>query len=371
MKKKILIVSRSFYPENSPRANRTTELAKEFARQEHGVTILTPKKEAVHAIFEKEYNVKIQNLGTPRWKSPDFGKTKVGYFLTRAIFRLLSLGFEYPNIELFYLVKKALQKEQGYDLLISIAVPYPVHWGVAAVWKKDKRQNPAKVWVADCGDPYMGQENDTFRMPFYFAWVEKWFCRKVDFLTVPTESSKKGYYPEFQDKIRVIPQGFRFKDYEFNARKNSQKDTIIFGYGGMFIPGRRDPKELLEFLTSMEDKFKFEFHMYTSTPQFVKPYIVTSKSIKLFKPVARMELMQKFSAMDFLVNFTNVGKAQTPSKLIDYTILNKPILNIETGNLKTDTVQEFLKANYKGMFTIDNRDQYRIENVVKQFLKLV
>ena len=137
MQRKILIVSRSFYPENSPRANRTTELAKEFARQGHNVTVLTPKKEPIHAVFEKEYNVKIKNLGRPKWKSPNFGKSKGGNFLTRAIYRLLSLGFEYPNIELFFLVNKALQKEKGYDLLISIAVPYPVHWVVAKIWIKN------------------------------------------------------------------------------------------------------------------------------------------------------------------------------------------------------------------------------------------
>ena len=81
MSKRILIISRSFYPENSPRANRTTELAKEFARQGHIVTILTPRKEAVHASFEKEYDVEIKDLGRPHWKNPDFGKSKWGYLL--------------------------------------------------------------------------------------------------------------------------------------------------------------------------------------------------------------------------------------------------------------------------------------------------
>lgn len=370
MKKKILIVSRSFYPENSPRSNRTTELSKEFARQGHEVTVLTPRNESVHAVFEKEHHVKIKNLGTPRWKSPDFGKSKLGYFLTRATYRFLSLAFEYPAIELLFLVKKALQKEKGYDLLISIAVPYSVHWGVATIWKKNNTNNPAKHWIADCGDPYMGQENDSFKAPFYFAWVEKWFCRKVDYLTVPTANSIKGYYPEFHNKIKVIPQGFRFEDYKFNSAKNPQKDTIVFGYGGMFIPGRRDPKELLKFLVSIEKDHNFEFHIFTTTPQWVLPYIKDSKSIKLFDPIERMELMQKFSEMDFLINFTNIGTAQTPSKLIDYAILNKPILIVETGNLNKEVVIEFLRGNYGNKFFIDSPDQYRIENICQQFLKL-
>ena len=40
-KKKILLVSNGFYPEISPRSYRATELAKEFYRQGHEVTVIT------------------------------------------------------------------------------------------------------------------------------------------------------------------------------------------------------------------------------------------------------------------------------------------------------------------------------------------
>jgi hypothetical protein len=42
MSKKILIISRSFYPMNSPRSFRTTELAKEMASNGHDITLLLP-----------------------------------------------------------------------------------------------------------------------------------------------------------------------------------------------------------------------------------------------------------------------------------------------------------------------------------------
>jgi hypothetical protein len=97
--------------------------------------------------------------------------------------RFSSLLFEYPFIQLMPMLKRGLKGESGYDLLISVAVPHPIHWGVAAVRTKT---NPiAKVWVADCGDPYMGQENDTFKPPFYFGWLEKKFCRIADYITCP------------------------------------------------------------------------------------------------------------------------------------------------------------------------------------------
>ena len=41
-KKKILIVGRTFFPEQSPRSFRTTELAIELAKQGHEVHVLLP-----------------------------------------------------------------------------------------------------------------------------------------------------------------------------------------------------------------------------------------------------------------------------------------------------------------------------------------
>ena len=74
--------------------------------------------------------------------------------------------------------------------------------------------------------------------------------------------------------------------------------------------------------------------------------------------------------MNFVVNFANIGKAQTPSKLIDYVILKKAILNIKSGKLNKNVVYEFLQGNYKNKLEIKSPDQYRIENVAQQFIIL-
>ena len=91
-KKRILIVSAAFYPQNSPRANRATELAKEFARQGHTVKVLTEFHDIDYKSVALDFNIELVNFGKRRWKAPDFGKSKVGFFLTRFIYRLLSLS---------------------------------------------------------------------------------------------------------------------------------------------------------------------------------------------------------------------------------------------------------------------------------------
>lgn len=363
-KKNILIVCGGFFPHNSPRSFRATELAKEFALQGHKVVVLTPKDEKIHSMFEKEHNLVIRDLGTPKWKSPDLGKSKVGYLLTRIFTRLLSLAFEYPDIELMFLTARALKKERNHDILISIAVPYPIHWGVAKVWKKD--QIIAKTWIADCGDPYVGNKTDSFRKWFYWSWVEKWFMNKADFVTIPVESARSAYFTEFHNKIHIIPQGFKIENNKNTEYKPNPIPT--FAYAGVFIPGLRDPKDFLEYLTNIEDNFRF--YVYTKNPKLVFNYKnKLNEKLIISEYIPREELINKLSSMDFLVNFDNNTTTAVPSKLIDYTIIGRPVINI-TNVLDKETIQGFLSGDYKSEMNLPNIDQYKIENVCQAFLSL-
>lgn len=365
---RVLLVTYGFHPHQSPRSFRANELVKEFIRRGHSVKVIAPYRPGIES-FLTRWGIDFKDLGSLTWKSPHFFiATWFGYRLNRLIARLLELLFEYPWIQLVLMLRVALKSESGYDLLISIAHPYPIHWGVAL---SRSVSNPiATTWIADCGDPYMGRENESFRPPFYFAWIEKWFCRRVDYLSVPTEEAKVGYFPEFRDIIRVIPQGFRFQDYNY-PHVSRVDGKVIFGYGGMFIPGRRDPMEFLSLLRILESKFDFEFHIYTSTPHHVLPYIDGMMSVKLFPAIDREDVLRRFYEMNFLVNFSNKGKVQTPSKLIDYVILRKPILNVDTGNLDADNVVRFLQGDYSGAYLVEDQDQYRIERVVDKFVRLI
>jgi hypothetical protein len=245
---------------------------KEFARQGHDVTVLTPKDPEEHPPFEKEYGVTIKDLGQPRWKEVEIKGSGLILLIRRALRRFSNLLFEYPNIELMGMVKRALRKESGYDLMISIAVPYPIHWGVASV--RSEEHPVAKTWIADCGDPYMGQENDTFKPPFYFGYLEKKFCRKADFITVPVEGAIDAYYPEFRNKIRVIPQGFRFEDIELQEKPHNN------GRPGIWLcrvvhPGKEGSVGVSSWLAGLDRDY--EFHIYTTHPEIGEPWISREK----------------------------------------------------------------------------------------------
>lgn len=60
--KKILIVTRFFYPDITPRAFRAFELAKEFALQGHEVTVLTTERNYNYDVIEQQHLIKVKAI---------------------------------------------------------------------------------------------------------------------------------------------------------------------------------------------------------------------------------------------------------------------------------------------------------------------
>jgi hypothetical protein len=368
-KKKILIVSRSFYPENSPRSFRTTELVKEFARQGHDVTLYTIKRDDIHPDFERGYGVKIKNLGPLKFSeinpNQDFGISRA---LKRVIRRGSNLFFEYPDIELMFKVKSVLKNENEYDLMITIAVPHPIHWGAALA--RNANHRIAETWIADCGDPYMGQTLDSFNKMFYFGWFEKLFCKKADWISVPIEDATEGYYPEFRDKIRVIPQGFNFNEVEIDQKTYKRHEVPTFAYAGGLIPGGRDPGEFLNYLTGLDREYKFI--LYTKNRSMVTPWLDRAAGrIEIRDYIPREELLKVLSRMDFLVNFENSSSLMSPSKLIDYYLTGRPVLDVANQNIDREKIDQFLNGEYQNGHQFNGIDRFRIESVTRQFLNLI
>jgi len=141
-----------------------------------------------------------------------------------------------------------------------------------------------------------------------------------------------------------------------------------FAYTGMFIPGMRDPRKFLDYLVSQDHKFKFL--IYTKDKSLLKPYLEPLKGkLSVHDYIPRNELMKKLAQMDFLVNFDNNTSKQIPSKLIDYKLSGRPVLNI-TADLNKNIVTEFFIGNYTHAHEIGNLNQYDICNVAEQFTSL-
>jgi hypothetical protein len=368
--KKILIVSRSIYPINSPRSFRTTELVKELSLQGHDVTLYIIKEYSEQDELAKEFGFILKNLGRPLFREIIPRHHNKNFALPlRIIRRFLLMLLDYPNIELMFRVRKVLKKETNYDLLISVAVPHPIHWGVA--WARKKNHSIAKTWVADCGDPYMGDRMDSFRKFFYFKYFEKWFCRKADYISVPANDSVQYYYKEFHHKIKIIPQGFKFEDsrvYDGDIKN----EVPTFGFAGMFLSLIRDPRPFLDYLCTLNKDFQFV--VFSPNQEFLDPYrkrLATKLVDKGFIP--RDTLLYELSKMDFLlhIEFHSSVESDSPSKFADYAIVNKPVIALNMENLDKAKFTAFLNHDYSKKLDLSAADKFRIENVTKIFLSLI
>lgn len=361
MKTKTLIVCKSFFPTNGPRANRATELVKEFSRLGHDVEILTPRN-AAHDVFEKQYGVTISDMGTTFFHNPKrllFKRIMLKVLMVSGIAR----KFNIPDFFFMDRIPRLL-KGKSYDLIVSIAKPHSMHWGVAKAIRK--YPSLAKKWIADCGDPFMGNPFHNYHKKF--EKLERLFCETADFIAVPIKEAIPSYYPEFRDKIKVIPQGFNFAEDRKHLSNYERNSIPTFAYAGAFYKDKRDPSALFEYLVNLP--IDFRFIIYTSNKDLVAPYVKRAGERFVIKNyIPRQELLKELSKMDFLININNISSVQSPSKLIDYYLAGRPVLSLE-NNQVSPSIDSFLNNDYEDGYNFENMDAYDISNVANSFLRL-
>lgn len=366
---KVVIISQNCYPYIGPRANRATELAKGFARQGYDVTLYALLGGCNYDAFSSESKVVVKSLGISKYGLEDNAKYKRRNLLFKAFERLLGRYLDFPKCEMAQLAYHALKSEKSIDLLITIAVPHSIHYGAARFRKK--HQEVIKTWIADCGDPFM--LNPHAHLPWYFEYVEKKWSRLCDFITIPIEEARNAYYPEFSDKIRVIPQGFDFVNNHLAHYVPNKIPT--FAFAGIFYEKLRDPHAFLDYLCTINNDFKFIIYI-KDTPYYRSAFHLNEYQQKLgdrleiHNFIPRSELLFELSKLDFLINIRNVSGVQQPSKLIDYALTGRPILEITSSFDERSEFDQFMKGDYDNQTVIENMERFDIRNVVKQMISL-
>jgi hypothetical protein len=353
----------------TPRAHRTTELMKEFARQGHQVTVYAVLGKYDYSDFSKQFpSITLKNISL-KWMYHPYNSDGDGkrYFIDKALGKLLGKSYLFPNFEFYYRTQEILKKEHEYDTVISIADPHQIHWGVASYRKNNPHQFP-KTWIADCGDPFMN--NDTTNIyPKKFAKYEHLFCQQADFITVPEPEAANGYYEEYRSKIKIIPQGF---DFDENREKVEPNNSIpTFGYAGTFYEDIRNPRKFMELLCTIDRSFKFI--VYSNHTVLINDFKEKlGEKLEIRNGIPRVELLLELEKMDFLVNLANVNRPnQIPSKLIDYAITGRPILNVNPSKPNQKDFKSFLIKNFESQFKVKNLNRYQISNIIENLTSLI
>lgn len=359
---KISIVTRVIFPSASPRANRSTYLANELAKQGYDVTIFCLLGDYNYHQYCNQYKLQVESLGKSYLGNgnSDNGK-QISNISFRFCKRLFGKYLMFPEIELCYLIFKKRKQILDADSVISIAHPFAIHFGVGLIKSKF-----SGVWISDCGDPFT--KNPFTRYPAYFKKIEEWWAKNTTYITIPFDKAKFAYPDEVQDKIHVIPQGFPIvEDLDENYTPNKVR---TFAFSGNVYPQLRDPTEFLEFLGERKEDFKFI--VFTKTFDLFLPFQkILGDKLELRDYISRDDLLTELSKMDFLININNKSGSQLPSKLIDYAISKRPIVNI-SSKLTLNEIS-MLERCFLGQYPTEHIDieQYDIKNVAQNFIKLL
>ena len=392
--KKIGIVSYSFYPNNSPRAFRAFELAKEFSKKGHNVTVYISKFDYNFNEIEEKYGFKVQKIESGYFLNKDSKKQRYNSFknmnskfkpninkeniykqtikrIVKPLFNLIFIdGFRYEFSNNIY--KYFKQNKSSFDLLISNGLPFSVHLGCSKAISK--KYIIAQNSVAEYGDPFSFNSSDNKNEMIIRrkSKIEKKVLESFNHITIPTSKSIDSYLAlSSRDKIKIIPQGYNLKEIKIAQYKRNEIPT--FAFAGIFYKKIRDPESFFEHLIKIDKDFKFILYTDINNKEnmdCILPYIENlEKKIKINNIIPRNQCLYKLSKMDFLINQENLNSGQVPSKIIDYSITGRPIYSFSQDSFKKEIMDDFLNGSYDQQIRI-NLDDYSIESVTEKFLNL-
>lgn len=174
-------------------------------------------------------------------------------------------------------------------------------------------------------------------------------------------------------KVNVIPHGFFFD--EVQLAKYEVTDVVNFAFAGRLYKEIRNPTEFLNALVKDYAEVNYVFHIYTDlrnkeTKDLLMPFqTLLGKKLQVNDMLPRTDCINRLSAMDFLINFENDTSNQVPSKLIDYTLADRPIISVNHDFDNSDVFAKYMKHDFDSFTPIDI-STFDIKNVAKKFESL-
>ena len=408
----ILIISHSFYPSSDPRANRWTEIAKNFQKNGHQVKVITSSSSRK---LLKTFNIdglEVQEIYDPLFKYTK-NVLKIPNNITKKnnrnpilFFSKFIYKYKWPDYAFLwipfgiYFGMKLINK-YNFDLIISVSNPFSSHV-IALLLKKKK-----SLWIADYGDPFSFERlypsNNQKLYNKLNSFVEKLVIKKSKFITLTNENVKHEFLNFFNsNKYVIIPPFFNRIYSTKNYIKNNiyfEHDKINIVYSGTLYSKIRNPLFFLDFIKkinlNLDKKIVIHFFGNIGDCNYLLNY--DSDLIKIHGGVSLPELILIIKQSTLLLNIGNKSTYQLPSKIFEYMISQKPILNLiyDTTDLTIPILHKYnasiniintklyMNANEKEIIQFllfpnkvdtkylkDITDKYSIESVSNMYLNL-
>ena len=369
--KNILIILSQYYPAVTPNVFRWETLGVELIKQNNQVTILTSKSTNTQNDYISN-GIRVVRVGHNTlldwWqyqtkkvhKRSEYGNRQVKPGNFRLIIEFIIHNtwrkFYWPDGSAIWYFParkklKSLCKEDKYDLVISVGLPFTAH----LLGKYFKTLNPNGSWIMDIEDPFCF--SDVFWVNNFNIYAnlnknaEKSCFKLADGISVTNIRAKEIYSQLFdfaKNKIKVIYPLLHSKTENVSESLTDQNSEFYnLGYFGSFYNKVREPEKLLSFLESIyknnpEFFQKIKIHIAGQiSPAHVLVFNRYRKEILdhiifygFMEQQKSQNLMQK---MDCLINIGNTTDYHLPSKIVEYLHVKKPIINLMSN--RNDSVR--------------------------------
>lgn len=351
---KLAIIGGDYLPSGSPRAIRIFNLVSGLAPHFGNIRVYLP------TIPKDELNTS-QNVTFYA-----FGRENKIIFsgiVGRIFLRVFNLIFDYPDIRIFFWLRN-FRHILDSDVILTIGVPHSIHWGINYLLRSNNKQI---YWIAESSDPFFTKGMDIFPKPFYFKFLEDSFLKRVDRVIVPFEGAINAYPKFAQSKFKVIPQGFDGKYISSFKKSNINNSVFTIGYAGALYKFGRNPSIFLKKL--VKSKIEFRFYLIVNNLELIPKDCFSDQRFIISSFIPREELYSLLAGMDCILNFENNSNTQSPSKIIEYSFLGRPIYNVALQKYDHSFIEKLklglLEAVVLDISNFDNKQ------VIKKYLSLL
>lgn len=368
MKKKILIITYDFFPDNSPNTYRWLNVLKEWKEKTNiEIFVISSQKNNFENYEEhdgiyiyrtqnsilKILNKKLKNHNIQPVQQDDIKK---GKSIVRIIYDLTWTNFYFPDFAFLwqkpaYKMAEKLIAEKNIHNVITVSWPFSDH---VVGYKLKKKYNIN--WIADTIDPFYlsSAVNNASLYRKINKLYENKILSKANAISLLTDKLKKKYseiYPSLRDKITVNHNVFVPYTIPEN-QKSIEKNSTVLVFVGTLSPITRSPESLLSIFDglvklNMDNDKNLELHLYgnleSCANDFIKYDYLIGKNLFLHNFTSREKITRILQNADAVVNIGNKNAFQEPSKIVEYVFLKKKILNI--CSIFDDTSKEML-VNY-------------------------
>ncbi|MBX2921237.1 MAG: glycosyltransferase [Chitinophagaceae bacterium] len=365
---KILIVTYSYPPANSPAAHRPYFMAKYLCDMGHQITVLTSSN-AISSLGKSNWAKSLPNVAI--WDTAKNGfveqervndtKTTISVWVNSgklSWFKKIARFFIIPDrgiVWLKELVKFDSRKIGPVDVVYSTSPLFTNHLVARRLAKKKKAK-----WVVDIRDFHHingDMEQKKGMRSMINSMMQMNVLKRADYVTFVTKSMHEVYknrYHFLDAKSSVIYNGYEPDEYPA-AELHLESDVLKIFYAGSFYDGARDPAPLFAMLDALHEKKLINLdairvEVAGNIPDLIKDIIKRYKSSVC---VNYLGLVDRKTALDKMTNahllwliVANIKAHYMtfPVKGFEYVGCKRHILLFSPPEAEAKTIVEYLDA---------------------------